>query len=59
MYIQTWYIIPLKMINYVIILAAWLVIKSFCKDVKRKHIRLSSDNAMTIAYLNNMWRYQE
>ena len=41
-------------INYLELLAAWLIIQSFCKDTKKSHIKVLSDNTTTVAYLNNM-----
>ena len=41
-------------INYLEILAIFFVLKSFCSQVKNKHIRIFTDNATAKAYINNM-----
>ena len=41
-------------INYLELLATFLALKSFCKDMSKVHVRLRSDNTTTVAYLNSM-----
>ena len=41
-------------INYLEILAIFFVLKSFCSQVKNKHVRIFTDNATAKAYINNM-----
>ena len=43
-----------KHINYLELLAAWLTIQSFCKNLKNEHIKILCDNTTAVAYLNNM-----
>ena len=41
-------------VNYLELLAVFLTLCTFCKDKARLHIRVSTDNAITVAYLNGM-----
>jgi len=41
-------------INYLELLATFLALKSFCKNVSKVHVLLRSDNTTTVAYLNSM-----
>jgi hypothetical protein len=41
-------------INYLEMLAVFLALKSFCRDMNDMHIRIRSDNTTTVAYLNEM-----
>ena len=43
-----------KHINYLELLAAWLTIQNFCKNLKNEHIKILCDNTTAVAYLNNM-----
>lgn len=41
-------------INYLELLATFLALKRFCKDVSKVHIRIRTDNTTTVTYLNSM-----
>ena len=41
-------------INYLEMVAAYLALKSFCKQLRNIHVRLRIDNMTAVAYLNNM-----
>ena len=41
-------------INYLELLAAYFVLKSFIKDIKGKHIKMMIDNTTAVSVINNM-----
>ena len=46
--------LKLNGINYLEMLAAYLALKSFCKQLKNIHVRLRIDNMTAVTYLTNM-----
>ena len=40
-------------INYLELLAAWLTLKSYCKEMSAVHVQILLDNTTAVAYINN------